>query len=188
MALLEKIEKSLASDNPDPASAREKLRELRREILADDEARRALLDKLEKAEDLIGRLRKTGTVAGLEIHFYSRLADTDGDGRPDVLTMAVSPKDTLGNPLKAPGSFTFELCKRNLLGRAGKVLQSWSFKEDEISEHWRGQTVVFPCYEFSLPVKSALLKELGREGFVRVTFTPVLGPLIEEDYLVGVKK
>ena len=186
-ALIDDIVVLLQADSPDMKLAREKLVELRRHIVTSDRAWCDMVRRYEDALERAGRIEQFASIKSLEIYFHSRLRDADEDGTIDMLLMAVAPKDPRGNAVKAPGIFSFELCKPGLLGGCGRVLRTWEFSAEQIDALWRSEMVVYPGYEFPLSVGPGLLKRMGRQGYVRVTFTPVFGSAIEVVHKVEVK-
>ncbi len=172
---LEAVRVELDRPAPDLRAVRAELDRLTLDLqqAAVTDARRSR--ELTELRGKLDSVQSATRLTDLELLFFSRLLDDDNNGMVDHMLLALAPRagpDTV----KAPGTMTVELCLRTLFpGGAGKVLQTWTFAEDDLPAYWHGDDV-FDRYEFRLELARAVLENLKRKPFVvRVRFRPVGG-------------
>ena len=185
LQLVTELRRHVAAGRTDTAVLDPLTNELHAELQRVEADCRAMRRENERLRQALEQWSQSGRVADIDIRFYTRLVDDNGDGLADKLVAAMTPRDAVGNPIRTPGEIALELTRKNMLGGAGKVLQTWTFEPEQAATHWRGEAVVFPGYEFTLPLDESTRENLGRGAPVlRVTFEPTGGEAIRAERTV----
>lgn len=180
MDRLQAVRTELDNPAPDLRAVRAELDQLAVELQQASVADARRSRELTELRGKLDAVQSATRLSDLELLFFSRLLDDDSNGMVDHMLLALAPKAG-ADTVKAPGEMTIELCLRTLFpGGAGKVLQTWTFAEDDLPAYWHGDDV-FDRYEFRLELGRAVLENLKRKPFVvRVRFRPVGGqPIVK---------